>query len=71
VVAAGLFDSLANLFFLLAARAGSLTVASVLTALYPVGTILLARLVLRERIATSQTFGIGLAIAGCMLLAIA
>ncbi len=71
VVAAGLFDSLANLFFLLAARAGSLTVASVLTALYPVGTILLARLVLRERIATSQTVGIGLAIAGCMLLAIA
>lgn len=71
VVAAGLFDSLANLFFLLAARAGSLTVASVLTALYPVGTILLARLVLRERIATSQTLGIGLAIAGCMLLAIA
>jgi drug/metabolite transporter (DMT)-like permease len=70
VVLAGLFDSMANIFFILGSRSGALTVVSVLTALYPVGTILLARLVLKERIAATQSLGIGLAITGCMLLGI-
>lgn len=70
VVLAGLFDSMANIFFILGSRSGALTVVSVLTALYPVGTILLARLVLKEKIAGTQSLGIALAIAGCMLLGI-
>ena len=70
VAAAGLFDSSANVFFLLASRTGSLTVVSVLTALYPLGTIILARVILKERIARTQQFGIGLALAASAILAI-
>ncbi len=72
VIVAGLFDSSANVFFLLAARVpdGTLTVVSVLTALYPLGTIILARLVLKERIALVQQIGIGLALSGSVLLAL-
>ncbi len=72
VIVAGLFDSSANVFFLLAARVadGTLTVVSVLTALYPLGTIILARLVLKERIALVQQIGIGLALGGSVLLAL-
>ncbi len=70
VVLAGLGDVLGNVFFLVSTRAGELAIAAVLTSLYPVGTILLARIVLKERIAKSQTLGIVLAIAACVLIAI-
>jgi drug/metabolite transporter (DMT)-like permease len=70
VIVTGLFDSLANVFFITAVRIGQLTVVSVLTALYPVGTILLARLVLKEKIAATQMVGILLAIGGSVLLAL-
>ena len=70
VLIAGLGDVLGNVFFLIATRAGELAIAAVLTALYPVGTILLARIVLKERIAKSQSLGIVLAIGACVLIAI-
>lgn len=71
VIAAGLFDSSANIFFTLALRSGSLSVVSVLTALYPLGTIILARLVLKERIGRIQMFGVILALSGSAILAVA
>jgi drug/metabolite transporter (DMT)-like permease len=71
VVAAGVFDSSANIFFTLALRSGSLSVVSVLTALYPLGTIILARLVLKERIAKVQMVGVLLALGGSAILAVA
>lgn len=71
VVAAGVFDSSANIFFTLALRSGSLSVVSVLTALYPLGTIILARLVLKERIAKIQMLGVLLALSGSAILAVA
>jgi drug/metabolite transporter (DMT)-like permease len=73
VAVAGLFDSSANVFFLLASRVpgGTLTVVSVLTALYPLGTIVLARVFLKEKIALIQQFGILLALGGSALLAVA
>jgi drug/metabolite transporter (DMT)-like permease len=71
VVAAGLFDSSANIFFTLALRSGSLSVVSVLTALYPLGTILLARLILKERIGKIQMVGVLLALSGSAILAVA
>lgn len=70
VFLAGLGDVTGNVFFLIATRAGELAIAAVLTSLYPVGTILLARIVLKERIAKSQTLGIVLAIGACVLIAI-
>ncbi len=71
VAVAGFFDSSANIFFTLASRNGSLSVVAVLTALYPLGTIILARVFLQEKIAKTQLFGIALALAASALLAVA
>jgi uncharacterized membrane protein len=68
--AAGVLDSLANLLFLLAARSGDLTIVAVITALYPAGTVLLARCVLAERIHRGQVAGLGTAAVAVGLLAL-
>src|SRR3954449_4684250 len=68
--AAGALDSLANLAFLLAVREGDLAVVAVITALYPAGTVLLARAFLAERIGTTQLAGLGLAAVAVSLLAV-
>jgi drug/metabolite transporter (DMT)-like permease len=67
---AGVLDSLANLLFLLAARSGDLAVVAVITALYPAGTVLLARSVLAERIHRGQLVGLGAAAVAVSLLAL-
>lgn len=69
--AAGVLDSMANVLFLLAARSGDLTVVAVITALYPAGTVLLARSVLAERIRRGQLVGLGTAAVAVSLLALA
>lgn len=69
-LASGALDALANVLFVLASRLGTLTVVSVLTALYPLGTILLARFVLKEKLAATQAVGIALALGACVLLAL-
>ena len=71
VSATGFLDASANVTFLLASRVGSLSVLSVLTALYPLGTIILARIFLKEKIARTQQLGILLALAASAVLAIA
>ncbi|XQE77668.1 EamA family transporter [Streptomyces microflavus] len=68
--AAGVLDSVANLLFLLAARSGDLAVVAVITALYPAGTVLLARSVLSERIYRGQLIGLGTAAVAVSLLAL-
>ncbi|HWR84442.1 MAG TPA: EamA family transporter [Rhodoglobus sp.] len=70
-LAAGTLDTMANAGLLLGVRLGDLSVIAVLTALYPAGTIILARIVLRERITPLQYVGLGLAVAGGALLALA
>lgn len=69
VLGAGLFDVLANVVVLYGLRLGELSVMAVLVALYPAGTILLASVVLKERIALVQWFGLGLALIASALLA--
>lgn len=68
--AAGVLDSVANLLFLLSARSGDLAVVAVITALYPAGTVLLARSVLAERIHRAQLAGLGAAAIAVSLLAL-
>ena len=68
--AAGALDSLANFAFLFAVRDGDLAVVAVITALYPVATVLLARAVLGERIGSTQLAGLGLAAVAVSFLAI-
>jgi drug/metabolite transporter (DMT)-like permease len=60
----------ANLAYLLAVREGELAVVAVITALYPAGTVLLARMVLTERIGPRQLAGLGLAAVAVSLLAV-
>ncbi len=71
VAGAGVLDAGANIFFTLASRSGTLTVVGVLTALYPLGTILLARLVLKEHVANTQKVGIAISLTASLLLALA
>lgn len=68
--AAGVLDAVANLLFLFAARSGDLAVVAVITALYPAGTVLLARGVLAERIHRGQLAGLGTAAVAVSLLAL-
>jgi drug/metabolite transporter (DMT)-like permease len=68
--AAGFVDSLANFAFLLAVRDGDLAVIAVIAALYPAGTVLLARGLLAERLAGAQLAGLGLAAVAVGLLAV-
>lgn len=71
IAVTGLLDACANVLFLLASREGGLAVVGVLTALYPLGTILLARVFLKERLALVQKLGVALALTASSLLAIA
>ena len=57
IAAAGLLDTAANTTFIYAADKGLLTTVSVLSAQYPVITVLLARLVLSERMTARQLWG--------------
>jgi drug/metabolite transporter (DMT)-like permease len=67
-VASGLVDMAANGLFLAAAQRGLLSIASVLSALYPVGTVVLAWLVLAERLRPLQIGGVCAAVAAVALI---
>jgi drug/metabolite transporter (DMT)-like permease len=69
-IVCGVFDAVANVGLLWGIRIGDLSVMAVLTALYPAGTIILARLVLKERIAPVQYVGLALALAASAMLAL-
>jgi drug/metabolite transporter (DMT)-like permease len=70
-IVGGAVDAIANALLLLGLRLGELTVQSVLTALYPAGTIILAAIVLKERIAPVQIVGLVLALVAAAMLALA
>jgi drug/metabolite transporter (DMT)-like permease len=57
----GFVDMLANICFLLALDRGMLSVVGTLVSLYPVTTVVLARIVLRERLGPVQGLGLGVA----------
>ncbi len=67
---AGTLDAVANVLYLLAVREGLLSVVSVLAALYPVGTVVLARFVLKERLVALQRIGMAIALPAAILMAI-
>lgn len=69
ILVAGLLDVAANVFYLLASRAGLLTLAAVATSLYPASTVLLARIVLHERMSGGQLAGLALVVAGVAMMA--
>jgi drug/metabolite transporter (DMT)-like permease len=71
IAAAGLLDFGANILYVLATRTGLLAIAAVLTSLYPAGTVLLARVVLREKLTPAQLVGLALGGAGVVMIGLA
>ena len=57
LVAIGLFDTGANVLVAFASTKGAIGIVAVLSALYPVVTVLLARVVLGERLSASRRIG--------------
>ncbi|MCU1476955.1 MAG: hypothetical protein JWQ64_1648 [Subtercola sp.] len=70
-VGCGVLDAVANILLLTGIHLGDLAIMSVLTAMYPAGTIILAAIVLRERIAPVQIVGLVLALVAAAMLALA
>jgi drug/metabolite transporter (DMT)-like permease len=71
VVLAGVGDMTANGLFLLATQqGGQLAIVGVLASLYPASTVLLAQVVLRERLAGTQLAGLAAAVAAVALIAL-
>ena len=64
----GTCDMLGVLLFAAASTSGLVSITSVLASLYPIVTVLLARVVLKERVARSQELGVVLTLAGVALI---
>jgi drug/metabolite transporter (DMT)-like permease len=66
---AGTLDVSANLLFAAASTKGLVSLVSVAGSIYPVITVLLARLVLKERVNRVQELGVAAALGGVVLIA--
>jgi len=69
LIAIGVGDTFANVLVAIATTHGSVGIVAVLSAMYPVVTVLLARLFLDERLTTSKRVGGAVAIGGAVLVA--
>jgi len=68
VIGCGAIDVLANALYVVAVGAGPLGLVATLASLYQASTVLLARLVLRERLRPVQSFGLACAAAAIVLI---
>jgi drug/metabolite transporter (DMT)-like permease len=67
-IGAGVIDIVANAFYLVATRYGTLSVVVTLASLYPASTVILARVVLRERLNNWQVVGVVCALGAIVLI---
>jgi drug/metabolite transporter (DMT)-like permease len=70
IVLAGILDTSANGLYLAASQLGMLSLVAVLSSLYPVFTVILARLVIDERLSTNQKLSAALALGGVALISV-
>ncbi len=70
IVVAGVLDFAANSFYLTALGKGTFTWVAAISSLYPVSTVLLARLILQERLRSVQIGGLVLAASALALVAV-
>lgn len=69
-ITTGILDAAANGVFQLASQRGLLSVVAVLGSLYPAATVILARIVIKERLNNIQGVGVVLALGAAALLAL-
>jgi drug/metabolite transporter (DMT)-like permease len=70
IAAAGVLDMGANVLYVVASHGGMLSIVAVVTSLYPVSTVLLARFTLHEHLSAVQWSGVACAIGGVVLIAL-
>jgi drug/metabolite transporter (DMT)-like permease len=70
VFVVGVLDTSANVLYAAASTTGLVSVAAVLASLFPVMTVILARVVLHERLTRTQTTGVLSALLGVALIAL-
>jgi drug/metabolite transporter (DMT)-like permease len=70
VILVGLGDMMGNLLFAASSGHGLVSVTSVLASLYPIVTIVLARIVLHEHVASIQRVGVVLTLTGVALISV-
>ncbi len=69
-ILAGFFDAGGNAFYMVARQFTRLDVAVVLASMYPAVTVILAYLILREKISASQWWGVGLCVTAITLISL-
>ena len=69
ILLVGILDMAGNALYILAAQSGLISIAATLSSLYPVTTVILAAIVLRERVTRDHAAGIGLAAIAIVLIA--
>lgn len=69
ILVAGVADVLANVFYVLAAQHGPMSLIATIVSLAPASTVVLAQLVLREKLGRAQQVGVAVALLAVVLLA--
>ena len=70
IASTGVFDMLGNILYVMSLRYTLISVGAVITSLYPASTVILARIVLSEKLGRVQWIGVACAVIGIAMIAL-